>query len=190
MIDDYSDVRNKLDKLLLEDTDKTSNQSPFDRPMPNQSNKQGSQNPFGEPKVKTARKLELYRMEPILIPAYDGQNLDIENPSSPQEQIVQQFKDMELECHYCKESIKMNDEKVMIGQNFYHTDHVQCNKCGAVLDPDKILELGDDIFCEVCFESECDLGKNRCGYCNEEIFGVNYQFFNIMLIYFFIHFHS
>ncbi|ORX47904.1 LIM-domain-containing protein [Piromyces finnis] len=59
----------------------------------------------------------------------------------------------------------------MIGQNFYHVDHVQCRKCGKVLDQSKILELGDDIYCEVCFESECDLGKNRCGYCNEEIFG-------------------
>jgi len=62
----------------------------------------------------------------------------------------------------------------MIGQNLYHINHVQCNKCGIVLDQNKILKLGNDIYCDTWFENECNLGENRCNYCNEEIFGVKH----------------
>jgi len=169
--DEISSMRNKFDKLGLSST-KGKSSDPFEKPTSSQSNSQASQNPFDKPKVaKKARKLELYRIEPILIPAYNNENPELTPVSPQQEEILKQFEGLDILCHYCEEPIKMADEKIMVGQNFYHMNHVQCNKCGAVLDHNKILELGDDIFCEVCFESECDLGKNHCGYCNEEIFG-------------------
>jgi len=157
------------------DKPRSSSPNPFDKPRaasPNPFDKPraASPNPFEKPKV--ARKLELYRMEPILIPAFNNNEQDNNKLCSPeQNELIKQVHSMEIECHYCNEPIQMYDEKIMIGQNFYHSNHVQCNKCGQVLDQNKILELGDDIFCDVCFENECNLGKNRCGYCNEEIFG-------------------
>jgi len=174
--DDIADMRNKFDKLGLNSTKHKSTDPFSSSSIPSQSNKQGSQNPFdafsaskNEDQKKPKRKLELYRMDPIFIPGCtDGDTSEIQ-PS--QIELMNQIRDSEIECHYCQQLISSADEKIMIGQNFYHIDHVQCNKCGAQLDPEKILELGDDIYCEVCFESECDLGKNLCGYCNEEIFG-------------------
>ena len=152
------------------DKPRAASPNPFDKP------KAASSNPFEKPKV--ARKLELYRMEPILIPAFNNNAQDDNSKlcSPEQNELIKQVHSMEIECHYCNEPIQMYDEKIMIGQNFYHSNHVQCNKCGQVLDQNKILELGDDIFCDVCFENECNLGKNRCGYCNEEIFGVSPYF--------------
>ncbi|KAG4099010.1 LIM-domain-containing protein [Neocallimastix lanati (nom. inval.)] len=183
--DEYTNMRDRFNKLGLDNSSNTRNTDPFSTAsMPSQSNKQDRRQPYGfrneeeeeqnddetDPNKKPKRKLELYRMDPILIPGYTGED-NGNKISTPEQEIMNQIKDTDLECHYCQQPIQSSDEKIMIGQNFYHTDHVQCNKCGKPLDPDKILELGDDIYCEVCFESECDLGKNLCGYCNEEIFG-------------------
>jgi len=174
--DDIADMRNKLDKLGLRNSYIRKDTDPFSpTSIPSQSNKQGSQYPFEDYKdkkeddeTKQQKKYECYRIDPIYIPGCDD---DSEEIHPIQQEVINQIRNTDVECHYCQERIDISDEKMMIGQNFYHLDHVLCNKCGKPLDPEKVLELGDDIYCEICFENECDLGKNRCGYCNEEIFG-------------------
>jgi len=121
--DEYTSMRDRFNKLGLDNSSKNRNSDPFSAAsMPSQSNKQDKRQPYGfrnededeeaDPNKKSKRKLELYRMDPILIPGYTGED-NGKKISTPEQEIMNQIKDSDLECHYCQQPIQSSEEKIM-----------------------------------------------------------------------------
>lgn len=107
-----------------------------------------------------------YIFKPLFIP---GSALNSSTYEDCEKSPIYQYKN--VKCNYCNEIIDEDDNKILIGSMFYHEEHLLCCKCGCKLSRNKILEFEENIYCEKCFDVECDLDKKLCGYCNKEIIG-------------------
>lgn len=159
--------------------------SQITQPQPNQDNgfslptQEQLEREFNNRMEDKGSRRKRYTIESVVIP---GLNPEDENNYSATNDIMKQYS--ELVCNYCNEKINEDESKIMIGSCFYHINHLLCCNCGVKLDDKKILELSGNIYCGNCFDQECDLGRNLCGYCNKEISGVNKNLLT-NIIYFF-----
>lgn len=149
--------------------------SQITQPQPNQDNgfslptQEQLEREFNNRMEDKGSRRKRYTIESVVIP---GLNPEDENNYSATNDIMKQYS--ELVCNYCNEKINEDESKIMIGSCFYHINHLLCCNCGVKLDDKKILELSGNIYCGNCFDQECDLGRNLCGYCNKEISGDAY----------------